>query len=397
MKKIILGFVFLLGMTTHVYANENNNFEYPFISGDILTEFTTDFMSEGKYKVRNDDKRTNSFFIIEPDFKVNLNERWLINTQWLIRPVEDRVYQGSGFGDSSAIVGGNSNSDYYGKENRVQRKIHTDDYGILIEKMSLDFKAEDAAFGFGKFSPSFGKAFEKNKFHGVYGHLMPLEYELKEKIGGYITAIFDSSNIRLNLFFDDRTDLSRSSFRDRGRDKSYGGSGNTGRLNSYSITWEGENFFKVDNLDYNLGYRNLKTQRFNEDDEEGYLLGLKYTKEFDNNIIFIPFTEFAVFDNFDGMRGRDLSYYTVSLPVVYKGWNFVTSETIKQDKETNYKKYTSYLRQYSAGYKFNNGVMFDVARKEYKNTFKVNDSTVPYKTTERENGWGIMLSYMYKF
>lgn len=394
MKKVILALVLSLVSVNLCFARSSDDGSYPNISGEVLSEYVYDVLNSNRYKVRSNDKRSNGYFNIEPVFALNLNRNWSFNTSWLIRPVENRLYTGSWYaGNTNFVVGANGSDDYYGQEDYIKRKMHWDDYGVIVEELTVDYKAEDIEVGLGKFNPTFGKAFDKSKFHGVYGTVMPEEYELKEKLGAYTTALFELAEIRFNIFFDDTTGLSRSALTDRGRDKSAGGAGNTNKPNNFSLTMEG----KYDQFNYNLGFRHLSTNKYYESDEKGYVIGLDYLKEFEtNNFMILPFAELASFKNFDGMKGRDVWYLTASLPVLYKGWNFTVSDTIKRDDETNFKNYTSYLFQYSFGYKFKNGLMFDVARKHHRYVEKAN-YVATTKQVRKASAWGLLISYMYKF
>lgn len=401
MKKNLLTFIVsVLLLTQPVFAGaysdgDNDNGEYPKITGEILSEYTIDSLTRSKGKVREGDKKTDASLSIESDFKLHLNDNWSFNTGLELRPVEERCSQGDlCSGSPSYNMGGNGTDDYYEKEDHLERGFHWDDYGLIVEELTADFKGEDIAFGLGKFNPTFGRAFDKSRYHGIYGTIMPEEYELTEKLGGYISVLFEDAELRFNLFFDDNTDLSRSAFNDRVRDKADGGAGNTDRPDNYSITLEGSH----NQFTYNVGFRHLNTRKHYERDEKAFVFGLDYLKEFDtNNLVFIPFTEIAYIDNYDGMSGRNVWYTTVSLPLLYKGWNFVLSETYKHDSESRYKDYKSYLVQASIGYKFKNGLMFDIARKNHRHVEKSSNLSSPQKKVRDFDSWGFMLSYMLKF
>jgi len=403
MKKKLLTFLISILFLSHpVFADgmldddeDYNNDEYPKITGEILTEYSTDTLINSSSKVDTADDRTNGQLNLEPIFKLHLNDKWSFKTAWKFRPVEERLYQGDIWArNASYIVGGNGTDDRYGKEDYIERKFQWDTYGLIIEELTVDFRGEDLAFGLGKFNPTFGKAFDKSKYHGIYGTWMPEQYELTEKFGAYVSMLFENAELRFNLFFDDTTGMSRSAFKDRKRDKSAGGAGNTEKPNNYSLTLEGN----YEQFGYNVGFRYLDTDKSYEKNEKGFVLGLDYLKEFEtNNFIFIPFAEVAYFDNFDGMNGREIWYTTVSLPLIYKGWNVVVSETFKHDDEPTYKDYQSYLAQFSIGYKFKNGIMLDFARKEQRYVIKANNIPSPQKDSRKADSWGLMISYMYKF
>jgi hypothetical protein len=397
-KELVVFFSSVLFLSQPVFARnieDRGNDGYPRITGEILTEYVADTLLKKSDRIRNDDNNTNAYLKVEPSFKLSLNDLWSFNTTWQLRPVEKRVYQGDIWATNhSYITGNNTTDDHYGKENYIKRKYHWNNYGLIIQELTVDFKGEDLAFGIGKFNPSFGKAFDKSKYHGIYGTWMPEEYKLTEKLGTYVSVLFDEAEIKFNLFYDDTTNLSESAFSNRRKDKSTGGAGNTNKPINYSITLEGT----YDKFGYNFGFRHLNTKKHYERDEKGVIAGLDYLQEFDtNSLIFIPFAEIAYFDNFNGVAGRDIWYTTASLPLLYKGWNFVVSETYKVDNEPGYKTYRSYLAQISIGYKFKNGLMIDIARKEHKIIEKTDFKTSPQKFTTYQDSWGLSMSYMYKF
>jgi hypothetical protein len=360
--------------------------DYPNTSGDVLFELQSDVLENSDDKIAKNDEKNDTRLLIEPKFFLNLSEGFKINNHWQLRPVEDREYQTYTV-NSSKYYG----ATFYGKEGWVERDLH-DDYGLILEELELMYEKNDIRLGLGKFDPMFGTAFYKKKYHGVYGTELPAEYKLTEKIGGNIAAVFPSIQIELGVFFDDTTGMSNSAIKNRGRDKSSGGAGNTDRPESFSVAVEGVGLFGVKDLNYNLGFRRLKTEKEWESDEKGYLFGLEYVYDAGMDSMIIPFMEYAYFSNYDGIDGRDTSYATFSLTGIKGNWNVVLSDTLKREEEKNFSDVRDYLIQYSVGYKFENGLMIDFGRKHRKQSIKTDTRTsYTYETT------GGKISYMLSF
>jgi hypothetical protein len=381
MKKTV-GLAFILGLLIINEAYARN-----VIEGEILFELTSDYQNDSDDRVRQGDDKSNTFVEIEPVFYVNMGEYWRINNHWRFRPVEDR-----GYGIST--VGGNAyyGGTFYGKEDWISRDLHVDDYGIILEELEFQFEKNDFKFGIGKFNPEFGIAHDKKRYHGIYGVISPREYKLTEKWGFTVGGIFENFEFEGSAFFDDTTGLSNSAIKDRGRDTSRGGAGNTDRPNSFNVVARGNNLFTVEGLNYNFGFRYLATKRALEEDEKGYLGGLEYVIEVGNNGMIIPFIEYAYLTDYDGIDSRDTFYRTYSLTGLAGNWNIVLSNTVKKENEDNFSDIDDYSTQYSFGYKFECGLMFDFGGWHRKQTFKTNTLDI-----KRYDTLGGKISYMLEF
>ena len=204
--------------------------------------------------------------------------------------------------------------------------------------------------------------------------------------------------VTFNLFFDDTTGLSNTMFKKQGRNKSYGGAGNTEKLNNLSVTFNGT--FFDDKLSLNLGYRQLETDYDGSDTEKAFVAGAEYLIDMPYNISFLPLVEGVYINNFDGMTSRNITYLTAFLPIIYENWHFVASNTTKLDRENNYKNYTSYLTQLSIGYKFDFGLVLDFARIWEREAKKADGFSIvsPREKWVRHNdSWAFMVSYMFRF
>ena len=106
----------------------------------------------------------------------------------------------------------------------------------------------------------------------------------------------------------------------------------------------------------------------------------------------IPFFEYAYFDNYKGISGRDTEYLTFSLVGIKGNWNAVISDTIKREQESNFSDVRDYMIQYTVGYKFENGLMFDFGLEDRKRSIKTNT-----RTSYKQKTIGGKLSYMLNF
>lgn len=369
----------------------------PIFEGYILSEFYVNTLSDSKDKVRKNDSPTNSYLYLESLAKLNIGKGFFAETKWYLKPVNKRLYTGDIYGkDENHVVGDSSDSDFYGKDDYVKRKFQLSSYGLGVETLYAGYKNSNLGVGLGKIEPTFGIAYDKSRFSGVYGTTLPEEYELTDKIGGSIAAIFPFGNITFNMFYDDTTDLSNTAFNKQGRDKSKGGAGNTDKLNNFSLTFNG----KFDNLSLNFGYRQLEASLPAESNENGYTIGAEYLLELPYDINFLPFAEFTYLDDFDGMKSRNVSYLTTFLPLIYENWHFILSNTSKYDVEKGYRNYSSYLTQASVGYKFDFGLMVDAAR-VWERYAKKADGFAELdsrgKWVKHADSWAFMISYLYEF
>lgn len=383
--------------STSTYKPATKTSYYPKFEGHILAEYYIDSLVDKNDIVNPHDDRNNYYLNLEALLKLKFTQGFFVETKWQLSPVNDRVYTGDIYADHPGYIVGNSlNSDLYGNYDYVKRKFQFSSYGLAVETLNIGYKNDNFAMGLGKINPTFAKAYDKARFSGVYGVLMPEEYELIGKIGGYVSAILPVGTITFNTFFDDTTDLSRTMFNSTKKDKSIGGAGNTEKLNNFSLTYDG-NF---NNLSLNVGFRYLDVDLDNEKPEKGFVLGAEYLMELPYDVNFLPFAELAYFDNYKGMENRDVAYFTTFLPIIIDGWHFIATNTIKFDHEKGYKNYVSHLTQLSAGYKFDCGLMLDFARIWEKNTKKADGFAGVgnrKKWEHNADSWAVMVSYSFKF
>jgi hypothetical protein len=350
--------------------------QFPYVTGDVLFQFQADSILSTKKKGVSPN---NGFIYIQPNISLNFNKNWSVKTQWRIQPNDVLTTQGT-----------TQNPERYRSFLGSDRGANFDENGFLVEEIKVQFENEDLRVFAGKFDPTFGTAWRKSKRIGVFAAQMTEDYNLREKLGGGVTALLENSNITFNTFMNDTTGLSRSALSDRGRAPQNDGlAGNTGTLSSYSVAMEGENFLSVDDLFYNVGYRSLDVENITTLDqtkELGYVFGTEYLYRISRNSSLIPFAEVVKIKNFTGTRGRSADYRTFALIGKYSSWTTSVS-FIQRDIKASLAGATIKDRQlqFSVGYKFTDNLTIDVSRADMK-----------------ENGdkaalVGAVVSYLYKF
>ncbi len=392
MKNINKYFIIcLLLLTNSLYAADNNknssleNYYFPYITGNILIEYNFSSLNNGNYgnKIERD-RRNLSYFEIESGLNFHILNKVSLLNKLVFKPTNKRFTK-------------NVDNDFYGKEKYLRRKFYFNNYDIVFEELNFEYKEDQFLFGLGKFNPTFGTAFDKAKYHGVFDTRIIEDYKLTEKIGFYVSMTLPMFNLRFNSFFNDKSFLSASLFNQRNRNKINRRPGNTNRLNNFSLTSE----FAVNDLKFNLGIKRLAVKQYDERAEKGYVLGIeKLINETFNGFGFIPFTEFSYIKNYNGINNRDKFFTTLRFPIYYDGWSIIGTYTTSLDKEKSFKNYRDYLAQITIGYKFENGIMFDISKTIGKESYKDGDPIKianKMKNSYKTDSWDVRLSYMLNF
>lgn len=354
----------------------NNSFakdpeQYPNITGKALFEYRFDrITSTNKTNVHDNNADTN----VDSIFNLNFNKNWSLITDWKFRNVEN-------FDPN--------NPERYRNILSNNRGFGINDEGLVVEQLKGQFENEDARFFFGKFNPVFGSAFKKEKRIGVMTTDFTKDYELREKIGAGFTAILEHSEITVNAFFNDNTGLSNSAINKRGRQNQLndGIAGNNSNPSSYSIAVEGQDLFGVNDLFYNVGYRNLAVNNLpGRDNETGLVGGLEYLVKVGAKTSLIPFVEIASIKNFSGEIDRNATYATIALVAKYSSWTTSVSDVVRDIRQKNLVgNQKDNLMQYSIGYKFDNNIAVDFSRADLK------------ENSNKASLLGMIVSYVYNF
>ena len=381
MKKYLTLFLLFFLSYKNVLAKDKENYYFPYLSGNLLTEFNFTRMDSNKYGNKNyKDDLNLSYLQIESLVNVHLSNNILIKTNLLFKPFMGRMDNLNQY-----------YNDFLGKENYMPRKEYFDRYDLVLEELAFEYKEEQFMFGLGKFNPTFGTAYDKSKFYPVFGTKIAEDYELTEKLGFYVAMTLPMLTLRANVFYNDDTFLSGSLFRNRDTYYNNGlynqGVGNEHTLNNFSLTAD----FGIYDYRINAGFRRLSSSTDNTA-EKGYLFGFeRLIEETETSFGVLPFVEYAFIENYNGTKNRDMNYLTARLPLFYKNWNITPSYSVRLDRESGFKNYKSYLTQISIGYKFNNGIMVDVSKNLGRESYKTSMSD---KYSYKVNSTDFRLSYM---
>ncbi len=334
----------------------NNSFakdqQYPNITGKALFEYRFDRITSANDSadVDTDSGKIN----VDTIFGLNFNKNWSIITDWKFRQVENFDQ---------------NNPERYRNILSTKRGFGLDDEGIVVEQLKGQFQNDDLRVFFGKFNPAFGSAFKKEKRIGVFTTDFTKDYELREKIGAGFTALLEHSEITVDAFYNDETSLSNSAINKRGRQNKVDGlAGGNSTPSSYVVSMEGEDLFGVNNLFYNVGYRNLAVDNIpNRDNETGLVGGLEYLVRLSSKTSIIPFVEVASIRNLSGESSRNATYTTVALVGKYSGWSASIANVIRDIRQKNLTgNQKDHLMQYSIGYRFDNNIAVDLTRADLK-------------------------------
>lgn len=372
MKKFLPKFAasFLL-FSSALYAEGSS--QYPNISGTTLFQANVDRVLSTQ---KNGVSPNNAYIYVESNFGLNFDKNWSVRTDWRLQP------------NSVLTTRDPENPERYRTFFSKDRGLHYDDNVLLIEELKLQFQNEDMRFVAGKFDPTFGTAYNKNKRMGVFTAQFAEDYNLREKIGVSLSALLENSAITVNSFFNDTTGLSGGALKNRKTASSKNGvAGSTNTLASYSVKIEGKDFLGVEDLTYNLGFRSLSVDRLDgRQREKGYVFGAEYLRKMGNASV-IPFIELVKIDSLTGEQGRNATYATAALIAKYSSWSgsvSYLSRTIKSHSTAEGNKKSDQV-QLSVGYKFTNNVTLDFTRSNMK------------EDGDKGSMIGAVLSYLYKF
>jgi hypothetical protein len=347
--------------------------QYPNISGNVLFQVQADrVLSTNKSGV----SPNSAFLYVEPNFALNVNNNWAVKTDWRLQPNNVLTTRNSTYPER------------YRTFLQSDRSVGSNNEGLLVEELKVEFHNEDLKVSAGKFDPTFGTAYNKAKRIGIFTSQFTEDYNLREKIGASLTAFLENSKITVNSFFNDTTGLSSSAFNNRGRaPRNDGVAGNTGTLSSYSISMDGSNLGGVEDWFYNVGYRSLGVDNIpNRAREQGYVFGSEYLYKMTEVTSVIPFLEVTKINNFTGLQGRDALYTTAAVIGKYSSWTASVSHlTRNTSRAFSTPKVADRQLQMSVGYKFTNNLTLDATRAQVK------------EGSSKGALLGFAMSYLYQF
>jgi hypothetical protein len=343
--------------------------QYPNISGRALLEARLDRVTASDKKDMSDN---NGKLHMNSTFALNFNKNWSLINSWIFEPLNNRD---------------NNNPERY-RNILSNRGVNVDGEGLFVEEIKGQFENEDARLFFGKFNPSFGSAFRKEKRIGVFVTDFTQDYELTEKIGFGVSALLENAELTVSTFFNDTSGLSNSMISKRGRTKTGNGiAGNTSTPSSFSLSLEGQDLFGVEDLFYNFGYRSLSVENIEgRADETGFVGGVEYLIPVGLHTSIIPFVEVVNINNWSGEVDRNVNFSTVALIAKYSSWTISISNVIRDIRQKNsIGNVTDSQMQYSIGYKFKNNLVLDVSKVKLE------------ENNSKADLIGANISYLYEF
>jgi len=336
----------MLGLVLCFFSlNSYSNDSYPKISGDLVINLGIDKLSS---KDNKNIKKYNSILESQSDLKLSINRNWSVETLWQSRKTGKNHYL---------------NRKVYNPIISLEdRQISVDDESLFIEELKLSFKNEDLIFFVGKYNPHFGNSWNKKKRSSIFTVFFGRDYQIREKIGVGITALFENSELSFYPFFNDNTDLSNSAINKRGKNKRlYKVSGNTGSLSSYVVKLSGKNFLYLQDLSYHFAYKKIDVNSSDLSEESGYISNFEYLFNIGRNTSIIPSYEIVKTNNVNGGRGVDSLHQIASLYFNYNSWSFSTSHFQKNITETGNKISDKYI-EYNIGYRISDNMKVGVSR-----------------------------------
>ncbi|MDR3290109.1 MAG: hypothetical protein LBT02_02380 [Rickettsiales bacterium] len=363
---------------------------YPYMVGQVMSEYKLSSLIGNNNTLSGG--RLDSFLQTNAEFGLNFNKNFFLETDWSFMPVNKRLYDTNGDKFAGLYdVGAEGVSDVYGKQDYIKReKLHYNDYGLGVNVLSINFKNSNLAAGAGKIEASFANAYSKYRFTGINGTAIAEEYSLKDKLGFYVAALFPFGKLQFNAFVNDTTGLTNTALKKIGDDNDRHGAGYNKKFENFSISFEGT----FDDISYYGGFRiqakDKKVDNNNFATERGYSFGIEKLFEFQNSIKIMPFVEIAYLDNAFAFKNKQILYFTGTLPLFFENWHILFSNSMKYDSNNG----AGYINQISAGYKFDNRVVFDFGRSWEKVIYKISDGV---KVEETFSAWNFSIGYLYKF
>lgn len=302
---------------------------YPYIEGELELELGNDWF----FRSDDRDNELNDLFLTSTlGFAVHFNPYLALNVGLTLEPVLDpRPATNRTFGD----------------------------LGLYADTLNLEGRFGGFTVTAGKFGPGFGTAWDITP--GIYGTDLAEDYELSEMLGFGVAYTFEETSIGnvmlgANLFTADTTFLSDSIFTSRGRlARADGGATNTGRLDNFSFTIDGEEIAALPGFSWHLGYRHLQPGIGDVKAENGFVAGVAQTFSLENDIELTVNGELAWLSN--AYAGPDDARYTTAgLGIVRGPWHGELAGTLRKTNFAGGGSQNDYVLQASAGYEWENGI-----------------------------------------
>ena len=244
-----------------------------------------------------------------------------------------------------------------------------DDVGIYTEELYAQVQLQNLRLFGGKFDAPFGQAWDLTP--GLYGTDFAEDYQLTERVGfglgyGFGRTFIGDVDFTAGLYTADTSALSGSFFTQRPRKHlSDGGAGNSGDLDSFSVTLDGRNLPGLAGIAWHLGYSHQARGKTATDlhDENGYVGGLYGSHDLGNSLTFNWDAEIARLDHAGG--GKDsTTYYTLGgVLTIANKYNLALAHTTRAHDVAGGADYNDSTTQISAGMEVYDGWSLDVGYK----------------------------------
>jgi opacity protein-like surface antigen len=302
---------------------------YPYIEGELELQLGNDWF----FRSDDPDNELNDLFLESTlGLAVHFNPYLTLNVGLTLEPVDDP---------------------------RPGKDRYFGDLGLYMDTLNLETTLGGLTLTAGKFGPGFGTAWDITP--GIYGTDLAEDYELSEMLGFGVANTFEETafgNVTLgaNLFTADTTFLSDSAFTSRGRlARADGGATNTGRLDNFSFTIDGEEIAALPGFSWHLGYRHLEPGIGDVKAENGFVAGVAQTFSLENEVELTVNGELVYLSNaFAGPD--DMLYATAGLGIVRGPWHGELAGTLRKTKFDGGGSQNDYVLQAAAGYEWENGV-----------------------------------------
>lgn len=305
----------------------------PYIDGSLSLELENDhfFRSDDPYNEFNE-----LYFTGELAIAIHFLEQWALNFGTTTEPVLDPL----------------PGTDRY-----------LGDHGLYLDTLNVQARFGAASLTGGKFAPGFGTAWDVTP--GIYGTALAEDYELSEMLGfglayGLPGLAIGDVTFGANIFTVDTTVLSDSLFTERGRTPlSDGGAANTGRLDNFSFTIDGEEISTLPGFGWHFGYRYLSPGQGDVTAENGFVAGINQTVALQNEVELVLNGEVAYLVNAMA-TADDAVYVTGGLQVIRGPWHGELAGTLRQTEFSSGGTQNDGFVQVSAGYLWANGIDFSI-------------------------------------
>ena len=310
---------------------------YPRVTGSISIEVQNDLTFHADDRALEQNELGT---LTEPSFSFWLTEGLSINTGLVLEavtdpgPREDRFFEGHGF---------------------------------YVEVLTASYETDRFSLYAGKFGPNFSLAFDAAA--GVYGTDMSEDdVELAEFVGfggSYVLGETGLGRLDLSasLFTADRSILSNSVFKERGRvHLGDGGPGNTSGLESFVIGLDAIDVPGADGLRYHLAFAQLTRENMRA--EKRLVVSVEWAQAMGNGVTLTPLVEYVRFWHAGGDADESRHYITASILAEPGPWNLAFSFTGRRTRLAGLgQHWFDHQLQVSAGYSFENGLSIDLGYK----------------------------------